>query len=480
MPPLWSAPLESFGKPPPRTETLSSRFSKPAPGRTMGLLFRFLGTRVELALSSFQPDETFAPAPAIRKASVAIHEVVSLISAIQYKAKILEKNSEGIFQLMREAWDSESEVAIGSTLDIFTTLFEETQTLCTRVEDKLQELHDFLTGKLSCHVLAHLQSRHRRQGEGSERDLTRQRILVFQKATGLNLPNLTLWNPTEIRQVTIKPTTPFSVSRGLYMDDQKVALTHFPTYTDESVLSERNISRWSELRNQYIMPLYGMCCGEDVIPQTHRREDQWLVSPWYRNGSARKYLGSKSSADRIITCLEIAYGLQHLHSLEPPIVYGVMRGNRILISDDGTAMLGGLMDYTYLRRLKLGWSYPGGPFCHGGLDDWVQWAAPEILGKDPKATIASDVWSWAMTTLELLADDIPFPGVEASELRKPYYSSPALDSNMWSLLESCWHADPQKRPSIDAVVERMEELCTIHCSKRRRSLRARLHGHRFD
>jgi len=240
----------------------------------MGLMFRFLGNRVELALSSFQPDDNFVPAPALGRASDALHEVVSVLYGIQYKAKTLQKNSEGLFQLMREAWDSECDAVIGSTVDKFTALFEETRTLCTNVEDKLQELHNFLTDKLSYHALGHLQNVHRRQGHGSERDLTRQRILVFQAASGLRLPKLTLWNPIEIRQLVYKSITPFSISEGLYLGEQKVALTHFPTYPGEPKLSEQTISRWSKLRNQYILPLYGMCRGEvAVLSHAHRRDD---------------------------------------------------------------------------------------------------------------------------------------------------------------------------------------------------------------
>lgn len=213
---------------------------------------------------------------------------------------------------------------------------------------------------------------------------------------------------------------------------------------------------WGQLCNEYILPLYGVYKDDGPIP--------YLVSPWCSNGNACRYLRDKSPAERLKVCLDAAYGLRYLHSLEQPVIHSDLRGSSILISDDGTALLTGF---------KI--SKTDGVFTQSnGVPSLYRWMAPEI--QNGELMTASDIWSWGMTTLELVTGKVPYSSVRLpgrvllkvirGERPNPKdYDTPALNGELWSLLEECWNMKPEKRPDINAVVKKMETILAAYSPK---------------
>ncbi|KDQ08508.1 hypothetical protein BOTBODRAFT_567145 [Botryobasidium botryosum FD-172 SS1] len=217
---------------------------------------------------------------------------------------------------------------------------------------------------------------------------------------------------------------------------------------------ERQVKIWSKLHNEYILPLYGICSDDGPFP--------YLVSPWCSNGDAVWYLKDRPAADRLKICLNAAYGLRYLHSLEEPVIHGAMKGSNILISNDGKALLADFGMSSIIESLFTRSNGPGTSF---------RWMAPEIQGG--KYTKGCDVWAWGMTTLELVSGMQPFasikmPGavlLKVAQGERPdakEYKSTVLKGDLWSLLQSCWDKDPEKRPSIDVVVKKMEAILEAH------------------
>ncbi|KAG0620832.1 hypothetical protein M758_4G247900 [Ceratodon purpureus] len=94
------------------------------------------------------------------------------------------------------------------------------------------------------------------------------------------------------------------------------------------------------------------------------------------------------------------------------------------------------------------------------------WRAPEVLlcvkNKDVKPdlhTCASDVYSYAMTSYEILTGRIPFGDIDESDYdhvvlqckrpELPRYIAPWIRK----LLQRCWHQDPSKRPTFEEILE---------------------------
>ncbi|KAG6326687.1 hypothetical protein ID866_12305, partial [Astraeus odoratus] len=63
-----------------------------------------------------------------------------------------------------------------------------------------------------------------------------------------------------------------------------------------------------------------------------------MVSAWMDNGNAYEYVQNTLVDPRPLLS-DIAEGLRYLHNHEPPIYHGDLKGQNVLISDDGHALL---------------------------------------------------------------------------------------------------------------------------------------------
>ncbi|KAG8900114.1 hypothetical protein FRC01_010263, partial [Tulasnella sp. 417] len=104
------------------------------------------------------------------------------------------------------------------------------------------------------------------------------------------------------------------------------------------------------------------------------------------------------SSDSMDGIYEIAQGLQYLHSQN--IIHGSLRPSNVLIQDDGRAVLS---DFT---RVKIA-TPPGAEKTQVYPQvNAFRYQAPELILDQPISS-ASDVYSWAMTALEIITGGIP-------------------------------------------------------------------------
>ncbi|KAG6842250.1 hypothetical protein C0991_000220 [Blastosporella zonata] len=77
---------------------------------------------------------------------------------------------------------------------------------------------------------------------------------------------------------------------------------------------------WRQLHHPNILPFQGVC--------------QWpgpsfrvcLVSPWMANGNVLQYLQRNPDDDRRSLILDVAQGLDYLHTFDPSVIHGDLRG----------------------------------------------------------------------------------------------------------------------------------------------------------
>ncbi|KAG8911570.1 hypothetical protein FRC01_005643, partial [Tulasnella sp. 417] len=249
--------------------------------------------------------------------------------------------------------------------------------------------------------------------------------------------------------------------KGRWLDRQDVALIFYKEYNKSSRDSdsirrfEREIKVWRRLDNPYVLRLYGWCKFDD---------ETYLVSPWLPNGGVVKYL--EASGGRRERCLrliyEIAQGLRYLHSHR--IIHGSLRPSNVLIQDDGRAVLS---DFT---RVKI--APPGAG--HTQVNPQVnvfRYQAPEFILDQPISS-ACDVYSWAMTALEIITGSPPYrtwrssgqliAQVIAKALipNRSEYDSPVFNQHpgIWVLFERCWKRDQTARPTAKEIVEELERI----------------------
>ncbi|EJT98842.1 kinase-like protein, partial [Dacryopinax primogenitus] len=158
---------------------------------------------------------------------------------------------------------------------------------------------------------------------------------------------------------------------------------------------------WSQLRHDNLLPLLGISTKWGV-------EELCMVSPWQRNGTAISYLeqnwqDNDEGHDLVLNLiLGIAYGLEYLHNQTPPVVHGDIKGNNVLVSDDGNALLADFGLSTVVEDIDPGIT----SMLYAGS---LPWMSPERMDPSRFAldirtarTPASDMWSFGMTIYEVL------------------------------------------------------------------------------
>jgi len=249
--------------------------------------------------------------------------------------------------------------------------------------------------------------------------------------------------------------------RGWYAG-RNVALKAFRTYPIQDLREARKILwkevvLWKRLAHENILPFHGI--DRSISPLA-------LAYDWCEKGDVMQYLESNPDTSRPEVLLQIAKGLQYLHSCG--VVHGDLKGNNVLISDDGKAKIS---DYGLSSIISNPtFAIPATPrFARSS-----RWLAPEIIdpprkpgSKPATASKPADIFALAMLALEMFTGKVPFGNMKEDSVvdqirsgRRPVKPQAAeqlgLTAEMWELLEKCWAANPNERPTIDDVVRTLE------------------------
>ncbi|KAG8849398.1 hypothetical protein FRB96_000840 [Tulasnella sp. 330] len=176
---------------------------------------------------------------------------------------------------------------------------------------------------------------------------------------------------------------------------------------------------------------------------------------------AMRYIQFHPDANRMQLVHGAAKGLQYLHSVG--IQHDALQGSNVLVDDQGNAVLS---DFSITKTPDQ-----DAVMTRTGSGPSLRWSAPETVN-DQILSIQADVYSWAMTALEIVSGLEPYHGTISNrqlmnairENRLPQrddYTTAAtvlLDDRLWKLLLSCWEGDPDKRPTMDQVVEQLDAM----------------------
>ncbi|KIM84883.1 hypothetical protein PILCRDRAFT_817698 [Piloderma croceum F 1598] len=226
----------------------------------------------------------------------------------------------------------------------------------------------------------------------------------------------------------------------------------------------REVYVWHRLDHLNVARMFGTSYHMGARPA--------IVLEWYQNGNASEYLKKNPNADRKMLIHDTARGLNYLHTLNPPIVHGDLKGNNVLITRACRAVLTDFGLSQVIEDLK-------GP--SGNTTTMVQgsirWQAPEIVLDDEnnqklQLTFPSDVWSFACTAYELLTGNLPYHnrlrdfsviqdhihGVKPGAPDTNIIYAPGPQDKIWELLDRCWSYQPYMRPLMKDVEAEMENM----------------------
>eukprot|EP00002_Diphylleia_rotans_P039547 TRINITY_DN9193_c0_g2_i1.p1 TRINITY_DN9193_c0_g2~~TRINITY_DN9193_c0_g2_i1.p1 ORF type:complete len:2481 (-),score=465.82 TRINITY_DN9193_c0_g2_i1:92-7534(-) len=204
-----------------------------------------------------------------------------------------------------------------------------------------------------------------------------------------------------------------------------------------------------ELRHPNILLYMGAC---------FEMSNLCLVCEYMQQGSLYDILHKKERmigiSQKIEYALDIAKGMQYLHSSKPPIVHRDLKSLNILVDDRGRLKV---CDFglTTLQEQANGNSTQGS----------IIWLAPEVA-QEQKYTIQADVYSYGIVLWEILTRQHPYEDVEASaailclvcfQKRRPKIPSD-LDPDVQQLMEQCWSHEPHERPDFGEIISRLKDM----------------------
>ncbi|KAJ3517394.1 hypothetical protein NLJ89_g517 [Agrocybe chaxingu] len=203
------------------------------------------------------------------------------------------------------------------------------------------------------------------------------------------------------------------------------------------------------------------------IPENTKETPVMIVSELCSNGDLFDYIRNVNapSLHKVLTMmLNIAHGLEYLHTRKPSIIHRDCKSSNILITAKGAAKIAdfGLAKVKQSTRSMV-----------RSLVGTVNWQAPELWHAHPKYNHKVDVFSCAMVFWEMLQWHLPtkkFPWEGMNEHAiyeivgtKRQRPSIAGLRKQWcpeivDLVERMWAQEHQDRPTMTEVVETLEEL----------------------
>ncbi|KDQ49294.1 hypothetical protein JAAARDRAFT_51806 [Jaapia argillacea MUCL 33604] len=228
----------------------------------------------------------------------------------------------------------------------------------------------------------------------------------------------------------------------------------------------REATLWRQLDHPNVLRFLGVCYNN--IPPV--LDFPALLSPLCENGNIVDYLRTHLEVKPLPLIIQVTDGLQYLH--EKSVIHGDLKGSNVLIKDNGDACIS-----------DFGCSNLVGdrPQHSSTTVISVRWTAPEMLLEIPDdleedvdslratPTKASDVWSFAMTVLEVFKGSVPWFELrnDASIIMRllagktpSRHLYPTISDPIWDLLSPCWKRDPRMRPHIQDIAQRLKIINT--------------------
>ncbi|KAH7916590.1 kinase-like domain-containing protein [Hygrophoropsis aurantiaca] len=210
---------------------------------------------------------------------------------------------------------------------------------------------------------------------------------------------------------------------------------------------------WRHIRHPNCLPFYGVYRVDG---------DNCMVSPWMENASLNIYLVNNPDADRLQLIADIARGLHYLHTSQPTVVHGDLKGPNVLVTSAGRACLADFgLSMTSISQAVLPSSTE--LKAMGSLN----YVAPELLEGDSE-TLAKldqrrcDMYSFGCVCYEILVGKAPFQGMDRETIyrqklvgnapsrpKDQKYVDHGLDDDMWGFIVKFLHKIPESRATAE-------------------------------
>jgi len=232
-------------------------------------------------------------------------------------------------------------------------------------------------------------------------------------------------------------------------------------------LVRREIVILSKMNHANVMKFYGATL---ILPNV------CIVTELLSNGSLDEMLYASKPMDwalKIRMAIDVALGLEYLHTLKPAIViHRDIKSANVLLDDKLNSKLSdfGLAKFKTRafemptsKELKLAKPYT--VILNSSPVGTAAWCAPEMLEHAPYNEMI-DIYSFGVFLWELQTRECPYRGgsnsvIIAATLEKKYLEIPT-DTHpiMKSMMIDCWKYDPWERPTATELIVKLKEFRT--------------------
>ncbi|KAJ6832820.1 serine/threonine-protein kinase EDR1-like [Iris pallida] len=158
---------------------------------------------------------------------------------------------------------------------------------------------------------------------------------------------------------------------------------------------------------------------------------------------------------RLRMALDVAKGMNYLHSSHPPIVHRDLKSPNLLVDRNWVVKvcdfgLSRLKHHTFLSSK----STAGTP----------EWMAPEVLRNEPSDE-KSDVYSFGVILWELATLRMPWSGMNPMQVvgavgfqNRRLDIPKEVDPVAAQIISDCWQSDPSQRPSFAQLMSPLKQL----------------------
>ncbi|XP_032596367.1 uncharacterized protein LOC6568594 isoform X1 [Drosophila grimshawi] len=145
---------------------------------------------------------------------------------------------------------------------------------------------------------------------------------------------------------------------------------------------------------------------------------------------------------------QLVNGIEYLHDYDPPIIHRDLKPQNLLLFENyKTLKIGDFGTVTEMKTKNT---------SNLGTESYQ---APEVISSNGEYTEKCDIFSFGIILWEVMSRKKPSEYIGEGGRPELHVKIITECEQLQKLIESCWHSDPEKRPSAESI-----QLCTIPCS----------------
>lgn len=187
-----------------------------------------------------------------------------------------------------------------------------------------------------------------------------------------------------------------------------------------------------------------------------------LITEYLSGGDLHRFLeekGALSTLTAVNFALDIVRGMTYLHNEPCVIIHRDLKPRNILLVNENHLKVG---DFGLSKLISAKFSHD--MYKLTGETGSYRYMAPEVF-KHRRYDEKVDVFSFAMILYEMFEGNPPFSNYDAYEAARivskgdrPFFRAKTYVPELKELIEECWHADSNRRPTFLNILNRLEKI----------------------